>query len=561
MTPKSPRRRSERHLFLFTAVLILSSLFLMGTVTQTMKKANEDEFYEFSAMFSEVYKQIQEGYVEEVDSKKLLEGALQGMFLTLDPHSQYMDPDNFSQLEKETEGNFSGIGLHITLKDGVLTAIAPMPGSPAARAGVRPWDRIIEIDGKKTEGITLIDAVKKLTGPTGTTVKITVYREGESDLLHFDLVRKSIKVDSVYSELRENDLGYIRLTKFSDNTARDLRKAIDDLKQKGAKGFIVDLRFNTGGLLNEAIDTTGLFVGGNKVIVSTKGRTPEQNREYKYNGDAITDLPLVVLINRASASASEIFAGAIKDLGRGLVLGIKGQRSFGKGSVQTIQELEHSFGKDEDGNRLPAAIRLTKAKYYLPGGETIDKQGVTPDIAVELPKGHEGDLLRHGLLGDPATEEDDENTTKSQFSWEKHNGHEPGEDKETTSTAENNGSLNSTEEPMEDSIVGSAVRNKDEDTTGPQPKRVIPLDRTLFPDAELEDQAKKPEEPKKKTDKEFIDYQLKVAERLLKDKLAGKDFYDAQAGLPPAGEPSSEVVSATTPEGSAAPAEDTKAQN
>ena len=174
MTPKSPRRPAERRLFIFAAALVMSSLFLMGTVTQTMKKAEDDDFYEFSAMFSEIYKQIKDGYVEDVDSKKLLEGALQGMFLTLDPHSQYMDPDNFTQLEKETEGNFSGIGIHITLKDGVLTAIAPMPGSPAAKAGVKPWDRIIEIDTKKTEGITLIDAVKKLTGPTGTTVNITV---------------------------------------------------------------------------------------------------------------------------------------------------------------------------------------------------------------------------------------------------------------------------------------------------------------------------------------------------------------------------------------------------
>jgi len=531
MTPKSPRRQSDRRLFYFSVALIFSSLFLMGTVTQTMKKAEDDEFYEFSAMFSEVYKQIKDGYVEEVDTKKLLEGALQGMFLTLDPHSQYMDPDNFTQLEKDTEGNFSGVGLHITLKDGVLTAIAPIPGSPAAKAGVRPWDRIIEIDGKKTEGITLLDAVKKLTGPTGTTVRITVWREGEPAPLHFELVRRNIDVPSVYWELRNDDIGYIRIRQFSDNTSRDLRKAIEELEQKGAKGFIVDLRYNSGGLLNEAIDTTGLFVGGNKTIVSTKGRNKEQNHEYKYSGDAITDLPLIVLINKGSASASEIFAGAIKDLKRGIVLGIKGQRSFGKGSVQTIQEIEHSFEKDEDGNPLPSAIRLTKAKYYLPNGETIDKQGVTPDIAIELPKGHELELLRHGLLGDPPTEEDDDSTTKSRFTWEKYNNGQLSTG-ETTATETPAPESTSSGEPMEDSIVGSAVRDEDKKTTDPEPKRIIALDRSLFPDAEVEGAEPKQEEPKKKKNGKFVDYQLLVAERLMKDKIAGLNFFDPQAGVP-----------------------------
>lgn len=554
MTPKSPRRRSDRRLFSFSVALIFSSLFLMGTVTQTMKKAEDDEFYDFSAMFSEVYKQIKDGYVEEVDSKKLLEGALQGMFLTLDPHSQYMDPDNFTQLEKDTEGNFSGVGLHITLKDGVLTAIAPIPGSPAAKAGVRPWDRIIEIDGKKTEGITLIDAVKKLTGPTGTTVRITVWREGEPAPLHFELVRKNIDVPSVYWELRNEDIGYIRIRQFSDNTSRDLRKAIEELEQKGARGFIVDLRYNTGGLLNEAIDTTGLFVGSNKTIVSTKGRNREQNREYKYSGDAITDLPLIVLINKGSASASEIFAGAIKDLKRGIVLGIKGQRSFGKGSVQTIQEIEHSFEKDEDGNPLPSAIRLTKAKYYLPNGETIDKQGVTPDIAIELPKGHELELLKHGLLGDPPTEEDDESTTKTRFSWEQYNGQKASEATTATQTSPDG---TSSGEPMEDSIVGSAVRDEDKKTTDLEPKRIIALDRTLFPDAEVEGAETKPEEPKKKKNGKFVDYQLLVAERLMKDKIAGMDFFDTAAGLPK----TTETLTASAPSDDAQTTEPAAATN
>lgn len=517
MTEKSPKRPVDNKLYLTSAVLIFSSLFLMGQFSKTVRKADDTDFWEFTAMFAEIYSEIKERYVEPVDSKKLFEGALQGMFLTLDPHSQYMDPDSYSQLEKDTEGSFSGIGIHITLKDGILTVIAPIPGSPSAKAGIQPWDRIIEINGKKTEGIALIDAVKKLTGPTGSTVDVTIYREGETSPLHFTLTRQNVKIESVYGKMLEDnpEIGYARITKFSDNTTRDLQKYIDEFKQKGAKGLIIDLRYNTGGLLNEAVSVSNLFLPRGKLVVSTKGRMPDQNKELRGQNDPITDLPLMILINKGSASASEIFAGAVKDHNRGIIVGMKGQRSFGKGSVQTIEDLSHSFEKDENGNYRPAAIRLTTAKYYTPSGVSIDKVGITPDIAIEMPKDGERDLLRH-MLGEPDTNESDDETSSSTFSWNKYNGDNSG--KKATDTGSTGTLVEDSESTASDEITGlagSAVINDDE-TTGGQPKRIIPMDRKLFPDAEIAGEKKKPEEEAKKDKpKDFVDYQLHEAGRLM----------------------------------------------
>lgn len=529
MSQKPVSPFSQRSLFYLTIALIVVSLTLMGSFARAVKKADDDQFWEFTAMFSEIYNEIQNKYVEEVEPKKLFEGALQGMFLTLDPHSQYMDPDNYNQLEKDTEGSFSGVGLHITIRDGVLTVIAPIPGSPAARAGVRPWDRIIEIDGKKTEGITILDAVKKLTGPEGTTVTIKVYREGESDFLTFTLVRKNIKIESVYYKMLDDKIGYVRVAKFSDATSRDLRKAIEFFKEKNAKGMILDLRFNAGGLLKEAIEVSNLFLPKGKVIVSTKGRMKNQNQEFRAENDPVTDLPVIVLVNKASASASEIVAGALKDHKRAVVVGVKGSRTYGKGSVQTIEEISHSFEKDENGNYRPAAIRLTTAKYYTPSGVSIDKIGVTPDIAVELPKGHEADVLRHGMLGDPPMEEEDVTTSPSKFRW--------GKDGETTNpktSAKPTGPTEDEPENDEPPLEGSAVKTKTDETTGGEPLKIIPLDRQLFPDAEIEGEAKKKEEKKPKKNGSFVDYQLEAARRLMRDYLDhGKDFFAPDSGLPP----------------------------
>ncbi len=530
MSQKQGGHPSKRTLFYVAVAFVVSSLMLVGSFARAVKKADDDQFWEFTAMFSEIYNEIQNKYVEEVDSKKLFEGALQGMFLTLDPHSQYMDPDSYSQLEKDTEGAFSGVGLHITIRDGVLTVIAPIPGSPAAKAGVRPWDRIVEIDGKKTEGITIMEAVKKLTGPAGTTVTIKVYREGEPDFLTFTLVRKNIKVESVHYKMLDDKIGYARVAKFSDATSRDLRKAIEFFKENNAKAIILDLRFNAGGLLKEAIDVSNLFLPKGKVIVSTKGRMKNQNQELRASNDPVTDLPMAVLVNRASASASEIVAGALKDHNRAVVIGVKGSRTYGKGSVQTIEEISHSFEKDENGNYRPAAIRLTTAKYYTPSGTSIDKIGVTPDIAVELPKGHEADVLRHGLYGDPPMDEEEVTTTPSKFSW-KNSKLSDGESTGPES-AKPTPPANEDDEGME-TLEGSAVKKKEEETSVSEPRKIIPLDRTLFPGAEVEGEAKK-EEKKPKRNGEFVDYQLEAARRLMLDFLDHvKDFFAPDSSMPP----------------------------
>jgi carboxyl-terminal processing protease len=534
MSQKPATKPSTKALFYLTILLIVTSLTLMGSFASAVKKADDDQFWEFTAMFSEIYNEIQNKYVEEVDSKKLFEGALQGMFLTLDPHSQYMDPDSYSQLEKDTEGAFSGVGLHITIRDGVLTVIAPIPGSPAAKAGVRPWDRIVEIDGKKTEGITILEAVKKLTGPAGTTVTIKVYREGEPDFLTFTLVRKNIKIESVYYKMLDDKIGYVRVAKFSDATSRDLRKAIEFFKEKNAKGMILDLRFNAGGLLKEAVEVSNLFLPKGKLIVSTKGRMKNQNQEFRAENDPVTDMPMIVLVNKASASASEIVAGALKDHHRAVIVGVKGSRTYGKGSVQTIEEISHSFEKDENGNYRPAAIRLTTAKYYTPSGVSIDKIGVTPDIAVELPKGHEADLLRHGMYGDPPMDEEEVTTTPSKFTWKSSNLKDEKSSPTVSSKSEPSPDKGENDDEMEAPLEGSAVKSKTEETTASEPKKIIPLDRTLFPDAEVEGEAKKKEEKKSSRNGQFVDYQLEAARRLMRAYLdEGKDFFAPDSGMPP----------------------------
>jgi carboxyl-terminal processing protease len=519
--PASPlSSRSQNRLLYFSAALIMSSLVLMGQVANTVQKAQDDEFWEFTAMFSEIYKEISEKYVDKVESKKLFEGALQGMFLTLDPHSQYMDPDNYTQLEKDTEGSFSGIGIHIAQRDGVLMVISPIPGSPASRAGVQPRDRIIEIDGKKTDGITLSDAVRKLTGPEGTTVKIGVFREGESQPLQFELVRKSIKIESVTPRILDNNIGYVRIARFSDNTSRDVRRAIEDFNTSGpVKGLIVDLRFNTGGLLTEAVELSSLFLPVGKLVVSTKARVPGQSSELKSEREPVTNLPLIVLVNKSSASASEIFAGAMKDHNRGVLVGIKGQNTFGKGSVQTIEELRHSFEKDESGNYKPTAIRLTTARYYLPSGVSIDKEGVTPDIALELPKDFERTLVVNGLIGDPpSTEEDDSQTTRLVVSWK--NGKLVNEVKDTTGT-EDRATGEIIHDPNDHSTTATTASG-DAESTSPKPRRIIPLLKEIAgADAEPETNVvRRPELPKRKAGQTFVDYQLEVAKRILLDHVA-----------------------------------------
>lgn len=399
--------KSDRLLFISSMTLLIVSLTLVGLRDRRIQAASEDEeFYRFVDVAAEVYSEIRAKYVDEVEPRRVLEGALMGMFNALDEHSQYMDPDMLKSLEKDTSGEFSGIGINISQRQGVLTVIAPIPGSPAAEAGLMPWDRIIEIEGVTTKGMDLPKAVEMLTGPAGTKVTFKVFRHGQRDPLEFTVTRGNISIDSVFWKTLDDNIGYIRIARFSENTTRDVRRAILEMKKQGVEGMVLDLRLNSGGLLREAIDVSDLLLEKGDLIVATKGRVRGQNREYYSTNEPITRVPLFVLVNEGSASASEIVAGAIQDHRRGVVLGPAGKNTFGKGSVQTIANLSQSMLDDPNGNPMESALRLTTARYYTPSGRTIHNVGVTPDIGIPLTDRHELELIRHGLFGDVITGED-----------------------------------------------------------------------------------------------------------------------------------------------------------
>ncbi|MDK2973384.1 MAG: carboxyl-terminal processing protease [Candidatus Sumerlaeota bacterium] len=399
--------KSDRFFFLASIGLLILSLTLVGVRDRQVQAAGEDEeFYRFIDVASEVYNEIRAKYVDEVEARYILEGALDGMFTALDEHSQYMAPDMLKSLERDTAGEFSGIGINIGKRQGVLTVIAPIPGSPAAEAGLLPWDRIIEIEGESTKNMDLQTAVKLLTGPAGTKVSFKVFRFGEEEELEFSVVRANIEIDSVFHKMMDDKIGYIRLARFSENTSRDTRRSLLDLKSKGAEAIILDLRYNSGGLLREAIEVSDLFLEKGSLIVSTKGRMTNQNREYYAQSDSLTRLPVFILVNDGSASASEIVAGALQDHRRGVIIGPAGENTFGKGSVQTIANLSNSLVDDEDGNPMESAMRLTTARYYTPSGRTIHHIGITPDIGVPITRKHKIELVRHGLYGEPYTGED-----------------------------------------------------------------------------------------------------------------------------------------------------------
>lgn len=398
---------SEKKLLILSFILLLCSGLLMSQVVKQVKQENlkEDEFYKYSKVFAEVFYEIQNKYVEEVDAKKLMKGALYGMFMSIDPHSQYMGSDSFEQLEKDTEGEFSGIGVNISLRDGILTVIAPLPGTPAAAAGIKSWDRIVEIEGESTEGITIMEAVKRLSGPTGTKVSFKVYRKGETDYLDFTIIRSQIKVESVYSTIIDDTVGYIRLTKFSENTSSDTKKVLNKFQEQNVDSIVIDLRDNSGGLLKSSVEISDYFLEKGKTIVSTRGRIEGQDKVYYSDNKPICTIPIAILVNNGSASASEILAGAIQDNGRGILVGPTDQKTFGKGSVQVIEQLDYTLDEDEKGNPLPNGIRLTTAKYYTPSGRSIHNVGITPDIEVEVSEEEELELAKRGLFGDPEMEE------------------------------------------------------------------------------------------------------------------------------------------------------------
>lgn len=335
-------------------------------------KEKENSIYEELPLLADTITIVQSDYVEEVDSQKLIYGALQGMLSSLDKHSQFMDPDTYREMKVETKGEFGGLGIVITIKDNLLTIISPIDDTPAYKVGIKAGDKIIKIGGESTKDITLIDAVKKMRGKPGTQCMLTVLREGEQKLLDFTITRAIIKIKSIKeAKVIEDKIGYIRLIEFQEKTSEELEKALKQLERKGIESLILDLRNNPGGLLNVAVKVADKFLPGNKVIVSTRGRRPEQDIVFKSTSrGADRDYPLIILINEGSASASEIVAGAIRDHNRGMLLGHK---SFGKGSVQTVIPLSDGSG-----------LRLTTAKYFTPSGVCIHDIGIEPDVLVDL---------------------------------------------------------------------------------------------------------------------------------------------------------------------------------
>ncbi len=358
-----------------TLLLILLSIFIVsstGSAAHGLPKSTGDDLYKQIEIFSDAITAIQHGYVEIAQPKDIIYGALKGMLSSLDPYSQFMDPDIYKELQVETEGEFGGLGIEITIKDHLLTIITPLDGTPAEKIGLKAMDRIVKIEGKITKDITIIEAVKKLRGKPGTKVTLTIMRKDEPILKEFTITRAIIKIRPVRkATILEEDIGYIKLTDFSEKTKRDLHKELEKLEKEGMDSLILDLRNNPGGLLVSSVETASEFLATGQLVVSTKGRDKSQNVEYRARGKSnFKKIPLIVLINGGSASASEIVAGAIQDHKRGIIMGTN---SFGKGSVQTVIPLR-------DGS----ALRLTTAKYYTPSGNIIDEDGITPDVIVEL---------------------------------------------------------------------------------------------------------------------------------------------------------------------------------
>lgn len=366
MMEQQPRRKSWV-VWPMIAMVLLCGIFIGKGWERT---GHASETYEELKTFSEVLNQVQRHYVDETKPKDLIQGAIRGMLATLDPHSAYMTPEMYKEMQVETKGEFGGVGIQIGVKDNRLAVIAPIEGTPAHRAGIKAGDFISKVNDETTKDLTLMDAVQKMRGPKGSKVSLTIQRDGSPEPLVFTLIRDTIKIESVKSKIIEN-LGYVRLTQFQEATGKDLAKAIKQFKEQKVQGAIVDLRNNPGGLLTAAVDVSEQFLPNGKLVVYTKSREGKKDEWFAKSKDQLEDLPVIILVNEGSASASEIVAGALQDWGRALVVGTT---SFGKGSVQTILALGDGSG-----------LRLTTAKYYTPKGRTIQSTGITPDIVVKLP--------------------------------------------------------------------------------------------------------------------------------------------------------------------------------
>ena len=345
--------------------------FLLANFIYTSSHSKND-LYEKIDLFGEVLENVNKEYVDEVDEGEMMDSAINGVLQSLDPYSAYMSPELFKEMQTDTKGEFGGLGIEIGMEAGVVKVISPIDDTPAAKAGIKAGDYIVKIGNEQVQGKSLLEAVKLMRGPVGSSIDLTIRRKNFKKPLEFKIVRKVIEVQSVSSRIlgKEKNIGYIRLKSFNENSDKQFLKSVKEFERKSkTKGYVLDLRNNPGGLLTQAINITDFFLEDGE-IVSTKGRKISETRKFfARKGDEIKGKPIVILINNGSASASEIFAGALKDHKRAIILG---ENSYGKGSVQSIIPLTNGGG-----------MRLTISKYYLPSGKSISEVGVTPDILIE----------------------------------------------------------------------------------------------------------------------------------------------------------------------------------
>lgn len=366
--------KSMRSFKIISAILLV---FILGVTVGLGRfhkvSALSNPIYEDLKVFTDVLGLLQKEYVEETKSKDVIYGAIKGMLETLDPHSAFMPPNMYKEMQEETKGRFEGLGIEITVKEGVLTVVSPIEDTPAFKAGIQAKDQILKIDGALTKTLTLMESVKRMRGPKGSKVTLTIMREGFPNPRDYTLIRDVIPIRSVRYEILEKHYGYIRLSQFQEKTDSEFQKAVKAVEEEtkgGLKGLILDLRNNPGGLLDQAVKVSDRFIESG-VIVSIEGRREEHKMKFNAHPqeDNLTRYPLVVLVNGGSASGAEIVAGAIQDHGRGIIIGTQ---TFGKGSVQTIFSLKDGSG-----------LRLTTARYYTPGGRSIQAKGIVPDIIVK----------------------------------------------------------------------------------------------------------------------------------------------------------------------------------
>lgn len=390
-------------------IAIGAILFLGATTTVycDLDRKRRDQIYQQVELFADALATIESQYVEVTPPKDLIYGALKGMLGSLDPHSQFLDPDAYNELKVGTKGEFGGIGIEISIRDGLLTVISPIEDTPAWRVGLKPMDRIVKIEDELTREFTLDDAVKRLRGKPGTEVNITILREDEDKLLDFAITRAIVKIKEVReASILEDSVGYIRIAEFGQSTRNEVKNALENLESQKCDSLILDLRNNPGGLLDIAVEVTELFVEAEKIIVTTKGRLESQNIEFKSGYEkSYVDWPMIILVNSGSASGSEIVAGALQDYGRALLVG---EKTFGKGSVQSIIPLN-------DGS----ALRLTTSKYFTPKGRSIHEHGIEPDIVVAYYK-IEDKKKKEGLsdkVFDKVENDDKDEDAKKEFNY------------------------------------------------------------------------------------------------------------------------------------------------